>query len=108
MAASHTKWRKVGIDVSPGPVFLSKKRGGLADVSTGLISSHTQKKIGLGSTTESAGGGGQEVGSSAGFLQEETELPLSHRKIVPVMASPLPCPNAMFLSTSVPFLSSPI
>ena len=23
---SHTKWRKMGTDVSPGPVFLSKKR----------------------------------------------------------------------------------
>ena len=44
VAASHIKWRKMGTDVSPGPVFLSKKRGGLADVSTGLISSQKKKK----------------------------------------------------------------
>ena len=32
----HIKWRKMGMDVSSGPVFLSKKRGGLAaDVTQG-------------------------------------------------------------------------
>ena len=35
---SHTKQRKMGTDVSPGLIFLSKKRGRLmADVSSGLI-----------------------------------------------------------------------
>ena len=38
VAASHIKWRKMGTDVSLGPIFLRKKKiGGLADVSTGLI-----------------------------------------------------------------------
>ena len=26
VVASHIKWRKMGMDVSPGPVFLSKKK----------------------------------------------------------------------------------
>ena len=34
----------MGKDVSPGPVLLIKKRGGLADVSTGLISSQKNFK----------------------------------------------------------------
>ena len=39
------KRRRIGNNVSLGPVFLSKKRGGLADVSTGLIFlTHTHKK----------------------------------------------------------------
>ena len=34
----HRKQRKMGMDVSSGPVFLGKKRGGLeADISSGLI-----------------------------------------------------------------------
>ena len=34
----HIKYRKMGTDVSSGPIFLSKKRGGLVvDVSSGLI-----------------------------------------------------------------------
>ena len=37
VAASHIKWRKMGTDVSPGPVFLSKKRRIGMDVSSGLI-----------------------------------------------------------------------
>ena len=36
-AASHIKWRKMGTDVGPGPVFLSKKRRIGMDVSSGLI-----------------------------------------------------------------------
>ena len=52
VAASHIKWRKMGTDISPGPVFLSRKREGLADVSTGLIfltHTHTHtKRSGLG------------------------------------------------------------
>ena len=44
---SHIKWRKMGTDVSPGPVFLSKKRRIGMDVSSGLIfltHTHIQKK----------------------------------------------------------------
>ena len=33
----HIKWRKMGMDVSSGPVFLSKRGGLVADVSAGLI-----------------------------------------------------------------------
>ena len=41
----HIKQRKMGMDVSSGPVFLSKKRGGLvADVSSGLIFLKKKKK----------------------------------------------------------------
>ena len=44
MAASHIKWRKMGTDVSSGPVFLSKKRRIGMDVSSGLIFlTHTKK-----------------------------------------------------------------
>ena len=37
VAVSHIKWRKMGTDASPGPVFLSKKRRIGMDVSSGLI-----------------------------------------------------------------------
>ena len=44
VAASHIKWRKTSTDVSPGPVFLSKKRRNGMDVSSGLIFlTHTKK-----------------------------------------------------------------
>ena len=43
----HVKWRKMGTDVSSGPVFLSeKRRRGLAAVSAGLIFLK-KKKVGI-------------------------------------------------------------
>ena len=40
----HIKYRKMGTDVSSVPLFLSKKRGGLAAVSSGLIFLKKKKK----------------------------------------------------------------
>ena len=39
----HIQWRKMGMDVGSGPVFLSRKRRIGADVSSGLIF-HKEKK----------------------------------------------------------------
>ena len=33
----HIKWREMGTGISSGPIFLSKKGGFVADVSSGLI-----------------------------------------------------------------------
>ena len=47
VAVSHIKWRKMGMDVSSGPVFLSKKRKTGTDVSIGLTFLTKKKKSAL-------------------------------------------------------------